>query len=512
MSAAREAHIASVIGGLQRVNTVVTAQTTAGIDRTAAIQNLYLSFTEQVAALQIRQETNELQNVIEAISGGPWSADQKRELTQLIVNVSTAAAQARVQPTRRKNQKCTHWQNFFTDAEWVQARASQIDNSLAVFFAQKATALGLVNPCEVTLFNMVKLIAFLQRWKADTIDQQKVKYMKECIQTLIKSQEPPKGLPYLVAYPFSAAGLPEAIKNSAFKDGSIPTVVNIPDLDTILAGTSPRGSISGTDAPAQMKNMMKMLKQVPKAQQQAWMHQMFQSYGARSLSPAEPTIRLCKQEHSAYEPMQDAALEDTRPCAHGAPHAAMVGVGLRGLFPPLKVADNMSPRSIAPSRAPSRAAAAPMHAIMDKNTDKNTDKDAVDIDMDNDTDNDTDKDTDKDDPLLQLEAAIKHTVKAKAIAKQGKHMKKPAGANSVLKRKPASAGLGTATAGVGMQDVFDRLKRLKQSEITYGAYTSRAFDTAKRRAEQAGACREDALAFGRANFAIAADMYRKLSK
>ena len=108
MSAAREAHIASVIGGLQSVNTVVSAQTTAGIDRAAAIQNLYLSFTEQVAALQIRQETNELQNVIAAISGGPWSADQKRELTQLIVNVNTAAAQARVQPTRRKNQKCTH--------------------------------------------------------------------------------------------------------------------------------------------------------------------------------------------------------------------------------------------------------------------------------------------------------------------------------------------------------------------------------------------------------------------
>ena len=372
MSLAREAHIASVIGGLQRVNTVVAAQTTAGIDRGAAIQNLYLSFTEQVAALQIRQDTNELQNVIEAISGGPWSADQKKQLTQLIVNVSNAAAQARVQPTRRKNQKCLHWQNFFTDAEWVQARASQIDNSLAVFFAQKATALGLVNPCEVTLFNMVKLIAFLQRWKADTIDQQKVKYMKECLQTLIKGQEPPHGLPYLVAYPFSAAGLPDAIKNSAFKDGSIPTVVNIPDLDTILAGTSPRGSISGTDAPAQMKNMMKMLKQVPKAQQQAWMHQMFQSYahGARSLSPAEPTIRLCKQEHSAYEPMQDAALEDTRPCAHGAPHAAMVGVGLRGLFPPLKVVDKVIPSSIAPSRAPSRAAAAPMHAIMDKVTGK----------------------------------------------------------------------------------------------------------------------------------------------
>lgn len=269
MSAAREAHIASVIGGLQRVNTVVTPQTTADIDRAAAIQNLYFSFTEQVAALQIRQETNELQNVIAAISGGPWSADQKRELTQLIVNVSTAAAQARVQPTRRKNQKCLHWHNFFTDAEWIQARASQIDNSLVVFFAHKATALGLVNPCEVTLFNMVKLIAFLQRWKTDTIDQQKVKCMKEAIQTLIKGQAPPKGLPYLVAYPFSADGLPEAIKNSAFKDGSIPTVVNIPDLDTMLVGTSPRGSISsGNDAPAQMKNMLKMLKQVPKAQQQ----------------------------------------------------------------------------------------------------------------------------------------------------------------------------------------------------------------------------------------------------
>ena len=142
---------------------------------------------------------------------------------------------------RRKNQKCLNWENYFTDAEWVLARSKQVDNSLAVFFAHKAHALSLINPCEVTLFNMVKLIAFLQCWSPTTIDQEKVKTMKLTLQSMIKHKTPDPNLPYIEVYPFSADGLPEIIKRAAFRDGSLPTVVNIPELHTVLNGTSPRG-------------------------------------------------------------------------------------------------------------------------------------------------------------------------------------------------------------------------------------------------------------------------------
>ena len=235
-----DSNVAAVVGGLQRVASVVDAQVTAGIPRDLAIDNLFISFRSQVSSLNIRHASDDLHTVIMAANAGPWTADQKRELAQLVVSASTSDANTRIQ-TRRKNQKCLNWENYFTDAEWVMARSKQVDNSLAVLFAHKAQAMGLVSPCEVTLFNMVKLVAFLQCWNSESIDQHKVKLMKGTIQSMIKQKTPDPTLPYIEVYPFSADGLPEIIKRAAFKDCSLPTVVNIPELHTVLNGTSPRG-------------------------------------------------------------------------------------------------------------------------------------------------------------------------------------------------------------------------------------------------------------------------------
>ena len=240
MASTMDSNVAAVVGGLQRVASVVDAQVTAGIPRDQAIDNLFVSFRAQVSSLNVRHASDDLHTVISAANAGPWTADQKRELAQLVVSASTAEANNRIQK-RRKNQKCLHWENYFTDAEWVLARAKQVDNSLAVLFAHKAQELGLFNPCEVTLFNMVKLIAFLQCWNTESIDQDKVKSMKLTIQTMIKQKTPDPALPYIEVYPFSADGLPELVKRAAFRDGSLPTVVNIPELHTVLDGTSPRG-------------------------------------------------------------------------------------------------------------------------------------------------------------------------------------------------------------------------------------------------------------------------------
>ena len=47
-------------------------------------------------------------------------------------------------------------------------------------------------------------------------------------------------------YPFAATGLPTDIQQAAYGNASnLPSVVHIPNLDTILLGTSPRGRCVG---------------------------------------------------------------------------------------------------------------------------------------------------------------------------------------------------------------------------------------------------------------------------
>ena len=88
-----------------------------------------------------------------------------------------------------------------------------------------------------------EVIRFLQCWDPSTVNQERVTKMKETIQTLIKDKTPNPALPYIEVYPFNADSLHDDIKRHAFH-GSLPTVVNIAELDEVLHGTSPRGALS----------------------------------------------------------------------------------------------------------------------------------------------------------------------------------------------------------------------------------------------------------------------------
>ena len=48
-------------------------------------------------------------------------------------------------------------------------------------------------------------------------------------------------------YPFAATDLPDGLKHAAFGSHSMPTIVNIPELHTVLTGTSPRGHIVSSE-------------------------------------------------------------------------------------------------------------------------------------------------------------------------------------------------------------------------------------------------------------------------
>ena len=260
-----------------------------------------------------------------------------------------------------------------------------------------------------------------------------------------------------------------------------------------------------------MKTMMKTLKHVPKAQQQFVMLQLLgaQQSGSSRSPPVDlsSVIQMCQPMGTKTPASADLAVEDqatSKVTSPSTPHAAMtLGNSLQRMFAPaLKVPDARPSIDSTTSSMP----APRIPALMDTPT-------AMDHVA-------GDEAEDDDDPLRDLEKAIGDAVeqkaKNKAAAKQAAKLvnKRPAAAEpsaastakstgATLKR-PASA---LTSINVDMRDVFTSLKKVKKGEISYGAYTSRAFDTAKRRALKTGACKDDALAFARSNFAIASSMY-----
>ena len=258
------------------------------------------------------------------------------------------------------------------------------------------------------------------------------------------------------------------------------------------------GALGGVQLPIHMKSMMGALKHVPKAHRHALMIHML---NANPLSGAMRTTASASHDMSsliqflpppaASAQQGDASLASTpSPATVGPPSGQlMIGNdGLASLFAKPKVTTAF-------------AAQPPMKALADDMLGADDPEHVDEGDLD---------------PLQHLENAIAGVVQHKASQKAAnKLVRKPAAAESLVSttskaptmKRPAAAI--THVHGVDMTDVFDKLKRVKKGECSYGAYTSRAFDTAKRRALKAGSCHADALTFARKNFAIAADMYYK---
>ena len=250
-----------------------------------------------------------------------------------------------------------------------------------------------------------------------------------------------------------------------------------------------------------MKNIMKTLKHVPKAQQQFVMMQLLGAQQCSSRSPPADLSNVIQMCQPSFAKTPASAVEDQAPSNVTSPstlHATMtLGNSLQRVFVPPKVGDAPTTSSMPAPTIPALMDTAPAA--------KNRVAAAEAEDAD-------------DDPLRDLEQAIGDVVeqraKTKAAAKQAaKVNKKPAAAEPASTAKSSGACLKrpasalTSIPEVDMEDFFKKLKSVKKGAISYGAYTSRAFDTAKRRATRAGACKEDALAFARSNFAIASRMY-----
>ena len=104
--------------------------------------------------------------------------------------------------------------------------------------AKVASNIGIINPGEPTLFRMSSIVAYCS---GECWTQKYVFKSVDSIKIYIKGMKSPIK-EYIVQYPASFEGLSGDIQESYVSDGSkVPIDVDIPELDSVLAGKKKRG-------------------------------------------------------------------------------------------------------------------------------------------------------------------------------------------------------------------------------------------------------------------------------
>lgn len=227
--------MAKELGGLERL---VAAQVKAGLDKGEVMSSLCSSWSRRLEAL-VGLDASSQEALTLAVSKGPWTVDQRRQLAKAIMVEELDAGH---KPKRRPNQTCLHFENFITEAEWRALRKQESTQaSKLALLAVRAWLIGLELPSEPTLYRMTAVLA----WCHGEYDfsQDDVRDKMKDLQTQIKARAArvrSVQLPYLVHFPHSASELAAPTLKYAYAGGVMPVDVDYPELDTILGNTKMR--------------------------------------------------------------------------------------------------------------------------------------------------------------------------------------------------------------------------------------------------------------------------------
>ena len=221
---------------LASVSELVQSQVDAGMPHDEVVEALYSSWADRLSGMSVCSP-NEKIKLTSALSCGPWSEHQRKELARAILTGSQDSAPKR----KRPNQKCPHFENFIREEMWGRLKDmgfSQITR--CSFVAGSAYAIGIECPDQPTLYRMVSVLAYCE--KNYDMSQEEVHKLMDKIQCFIKGYNRAFDLQYLEQYPCIAQDLPDTIKKNAFeRDPGLPVEVDIPELDVILGDNKMRG-------------------------------------------------------------------------------------------------------------------------------------------------------------------------------------------------------------------------------------------------------------------------------
>ena len=221
---------------LADVSTLVQSQVDAGMCRDEVVEALCYSWAPRLAGLSQCSQSDKAR-LTSALTAGPWSEAQRKELARAILLGSHDSTTKRT----RANQKCTYFKNFVPEEVWVKLKDTKQHSHLtrASLVAGVAHSIGIECPDQPTLSRMVSVVAYCE--KNYDMNQDDVHKLMDKIQGFIKNQSRVAEFMYIEHYPCSAQGLPKIIQARAYGSGDLLVEVDISELSMILGDAKMRG-------------------------------------------------------------------------------------------------------------------------------------------------------------------------------------------------------------------------------------------------------------------------------
>jgi hypothetical protein len=391
--------------------------------------------------------------LIKCCNAGPWTPEQRLELAHLLSTQTSTKDPENA--SKQKNQHCLRVENFLKQSEWIIVRNCKIARlQKAQVIANALIRIGCKNPCERTLFRCVQVLAYGEGdWE---FNQNLVFSLMSQVQTLVKDAKQKLPLPYVVDYPVAASDLPKEILNML--GGDIPIVLDIRELDQILAGRVMRGR------PKFDQNEFEWVKHLPteelRAQAREDIHKLRQK---TSQAPAATTTQSQNIDFDkllpshAHHAKTEAKEEDVKHTVKFEQNDINPWIPMDGKLRPPSLFD----QSLLYTQSVSVPGSASHQTIASTGTDS----------------------------LEDMEAKLRLIVPGK-VAKRPKNQKKRPASAMVMKRPAAkfSAAALKLNDTIDTTDIFAKLgKLLKTKPITIrrNAFTCRAYKGAHTRCKDA---------------------------
>ena len=486
------------------VHGLMVASVEAGIDKDDAMKSMYNSWARRLESIP-RLVGDDAQHILAAITAGPWSTTQRKELASKLMENQEELALS-VKTSRRKMQQCLNFENAIPTREWSKIRGvGVITATIISVLGLRAWLIGIECASEKTLQRMVAILALCT---GTNYDQAEIDNIKIQLQCAIKSHgtKRPAGvkIPYIIQYPVSASDYPTSILNYAYDGQPLPVDVCFPELDTILGTAKCRTP----KEPSWMQHIPDHIKQLVKASM---------ANGGGQVQPERPQPREIGLSYgantSAFSRNAQLRLEHQPYNAPSSGHRSDEAESRRAL--------------IKPSRS--------LPAITC------------------DASSDDEDDEDQNGTLEDMEAQLLKGVEARANAKLARNnkddiaptssgvFKKPAGnklpsGGTGVQKKPAAKACGPKVttknaAKVGpsllkrpaanksgshkkipdMEDIFGEL-RMSFNHVSKGAFKTKAYKRAERRMLNAGFSEAESSEFARAQHKLACELWNELSK
>jgi hypothetical protein len=282
--------VVGIVGELQHVNELLTAQVEAGMHRDEVMQSLFNSWVARLSAVTKLNDAAKA-TITNALRSTPFPPDQIKSLAQLILEGNSSGKNKT--HNRRPNQKCHYFENYIPEDVWVKLRSGKYSTtSKATLIATAARSVGIELPDQPTLFRMVAIIAWSE---AADLTQANTHSLMDKIQSMLQSLPRRTELEFIEIYPASPSDL--TVHFHAQYGKHLPPTLDIPELDMVLSGKSMRGR------PKTPTKEPEWLKQVPEQYRDS-VRQSMQSQSSVSAA-ISPSLPLPQGSSQARLPMAE---------------------------------------------------------------------------------------------------------------------------------------------------------------------------------------------------------------